>query len=74
MEAKQYAAKKKKWVCEEIKEIKKYLEANENENAMIQNLYDETKAVQEGKSIIIQACLRKSENLKYTTKSYSRSN
>ena len=65
---------KKKWVCEEIKEIKKYLEANENENAMIQNLYDETKAVQEGKSIIIQACLRKSENLKYTTKSYSRSN
>ena len=45
--------KKKKWVCEEIKEIKKYLEASENENAMIQNLYDETKAVQEGKSIII---------------------
>ena len=40
----------KKWVCEEIKEIKKYLEANENENAMIQNLCDETKAVQEGKS------------------------
>ena len=32
------------WITEEIKkEIKKYLERNENENMMIQNLWDAAK-------------------------------
>ena len=34
------------WSTEDIKEeIKKYLEANENENIMIQNLWDAAKTV-----------------------------
>ena len=34
------------WVNKEIKEeIKKYLETNDNENTMIQNLWDAAKAV-----------------------------
>ena len=50
------------WVTEEIKEeIKKYLETNENENIMIQNLWDAAKAVLRGKFIVIQAYLRKQE-------------
>ena len=37
------------WVTEEIKEeIKKYLETNDNENTMAQNLWDDAKAVLEG--------------------------
>ena len=44
------------WITEEIKEeIKKYLEAKENENTMIQNLWDAAKAVLRGKFIAIQA-------------------
>ena len=47
---------------EEIKEeIKKYLEANDNENTMIQNLWDAAKAVLRGKFIAIQAYLKKQE-------------
>ena len=43
-------------ITEEIKEeIKKYLEANDNENTMIQNLWDAAKAVLRGKFIAIQA-------------------
>ena len=49
-------------VTEEIKEeIKKYLETNENENTMIQNVWDAAKAVLRGKFIAIQAYLRKQE-------------
>ena len=34
------------WITEEIKEeIKKYLETNENENTMVQYLWDPAKAV-----------------------------
>ena len=50
------------WITKEIKEeIKQYLETNENENTMIQNLQDEAKAVLRGKFIAIQAYLRKQE-------------
>ena len=37
------------WITKEIKEeIEKYLETNENENTMIQNLWDVAKAVLRG--------------------------
>ena len=53
------------WITEEIKEIKKYLETNENENTIIQNLWDAAKAVLRGKLIAIQAYLKKQgKNLK----------
>ena len=43
------------------KEIKKYLETNENENTKTQNLWDVAKAVLRGKFIAIQAYLKKQE-------------
>ena len=47
---------------EEIKEeIKKYLETNDNENTMTQNLQNAAKAVLRGKSIAIQSYLKKQE-------------
>ena len=50
------------WITEEIKqEIKKYLEINENESMMIQNLWDAAKAVLKGKYIAIQSYLKKLE-------------
>ena len=49
-------------ITEEIKEeIKNYLETNDNENTMIQNLWDAAKAVVRGKFIAIQAYLKKQE-------------
>ena len=42
-------------------EIKKYLETNENENTMAQNLWDATKAVLRRKFIAIQSYLKKQE-------------
>ena len=46
----------------EIKrEIKNYLETNDNENTTIQNLWDAAKAVLRGKFITIQAYLKKQE-------------
>ena len=46
----------------EIKEeIKKYLETNDNENTMIQNLQDAAKAVLRGKFIAIASYLKKQE-------------
>ena len=51
---------KKQWVNEEIKkEIKKYLETDDNEDTTIQNLWDVAKAVFRGKFIITQAFLKK---------------
>ena len=48
------------WITEEIKEvIKKYLEANDNKDMTLQNLWDAAKAVLKGKFIAIQAHLRK---------------
>ena len=49
-------------ITKEIKEeIKKYLETNDNENMMIQNLWDAAKAVLRGKFIAIRAYLKKQE-------------
>ena len=49
-------------ITKEIKEeIKKYLETNDNENTMIQNLWGAAKAVLRGKFTAIQAYLRKQE-------------
>ena len=50
-----------KEITEEIKEIKKYVETNDNENMMIQNLWDAAKAVLRGKFIAIQAYFKKQE-------------
>ena len=42
------------WISEEIEEeIKKYLETNDNESMMIQNLRDIAKAVLRGKYVAI---------------------
>ena len=50
------------WVTEEIKrEIKKFLETNDNENTTIQNLWDTAKAVLRRKLIAIQSYLKKQE-------------
>ena len=49
-------------ITEEIKEeIKKYIETNENENTMTQNLWYAAKAVLRGKFIAIQSYLKKQE-------------
>ena len=49
-------------ITEEIKEeIKKYLETNDNENTMTQNLWHAAKRVLRGKFIAIQAYLKKQE-------------
>ena len=49
-------------ITEEIKEeIKKYLETNDNEKTMVQNLWDAAKAFLRGKFIAIQAYLKKQE-------------
>ena len=50
-------------VTGEIKrEIKKFLETNDNENKATQNLWDTAKAVLRGKFIAIQSYLKKQEN------------
>ena len=49
-------------VTEEIKrEIKKFLETNDNENMTTQNLWDAAKTVLRGKLIAIQSYLKKQE-------------
>ena len=49
-------------ITEEIKQkIKKYIETNDNENMMTQNLWDAAKAVLRAKFIAIQAYLKKQE-------------
>ena len=49
-------------VTEEIKrEIKKFLETNDNENTTTQNLWDAAKAVLRGKFIAIQPYHKKEE-------------
>ena len=53
-----------------MRNLKKYLEKNENENTMIQNLWDTAKAVLRGKSIAIQPYLRKQEKSQ-TTQPYT---
>ena len=54
-------------ITEEIKEeIKKYLETNDNENTMTQNLWDAVKAVLGGKFIATQSYLKKQETSQTT--------
>ena len=49
-------------ITEEIKEeIRKYLETNDIENRVAQNLWDAAKAVLRGKFIAIQSYLKKQE-------------
>ena len=43
--------------------IKKYLEANDNENVTTQNLWEAVKAVLRGKFIAIQSYLKKQEKI-----------
>ena len=51
-------------ITEEIKqEIINYLETNDNENTMTQNLRDAAKAVLRGKLTAIQSYLKKQEGL-----------
>ena len=50
------------WIMEEIKEeIKKYLEKNDNENTMTQNIWDAAKEILRGKFIVIQSYVKKQE-------------
>ena len=50
------------WITEDIKEeIKKYLETNETESSMIQDLWDAAKAFLRGNFIAIKSHLRKQE-------------
>ena len=50
------------WVKNEIKEeIKKFLETNGNELTTVHNFWDTAKTVLRGKSIVIQAYLKKIE-------------
>ena len=54
-----------KEIMEEIKEeIKKYLETNDNENKMTQNLQDAANEVLRGKFTAIQSYFRNKKNLK----------
>ena len=48
-------------ITEEIKEIKKYIETNDNENTTTQNLWDAAKVVLRGKFIAIKSYLKKQE-------------
>ena len=50
------------WANQEVKEkIKKFMEANENDNTTTQNLWNAGKAVIRGKYMAIQAFLKKEE-------------
>ena len=60
MEVKQHVSTQQ--VNEEIKrEIKTFLETNDNENTTTQNLWDAAKAVLRSKFIAIQSYLKKQE-------------
>ena len=55
---------KNEWANNEInKEIKKFLETNENEDTTVQNLWETANAVLKGKFIAIQAYLKKDRNI-----------
>jgi hypothetical protein len=53
------------WVIDEIKEeIKSFLEVNENENTIYQNLWDTAKAVIRGKFIAMSSYIKMTETSK----------
>ena len=53
---------KNKWANQEVRgEIKKHMEANENDNNTVPNLWNTTKVVIREKYIAIQAFLKKEE-------------
>ena len=53
---------KNEWANQEVKEkIKKYMEANENDNTTAQNLWDAAKVILRGEYIAIQTFLKKEE-------------
>ena len=55
----------KQKITEEIKkEIKIYIETNENENTTTQNLWDSVKEVLRGRFITMQVYLKKQEKIK----------
>ena len=61
MEIKQHVSKNQQ-VYEEIKrEVRKFLETNDNENMTTQNLWDAAKALLRGKFIAIQSYLKKQD-------------
>jgi hypothetical protein len=50
------------WVTQEIREeIKKFLESDENENTMCQNLWDTAKTMLGGKFIVMSAYIKKKQ-------------
>ena len=62
-------------ITEEIKEeIKKYLETNNNENTITQNLWDAAKAVLRGKFITIQSYIKKQEKPQINKKKKNKQN
>ena len=64
MEIKQHVSNNQQ-VTEEIKrEIKKFLETNDNENMTTQNPWDAAKAILRGKFIAIQSYPRNNKNIK----------
>ena len=59
-------------VTEEVKrEIKKFLETNDNENMTTQNLWNATIAVLRAKFIAIQSYLKKQEKPQIKTQTYT---
>ena len=67
MEIKQHILNNQQVTEETKREIKKFLERNDNENRTTQNLWDAAKIVLRGKVIALQSYLKKQENLEQTT-------
>ena len=63
MEIKQHILNNQQVTEETKREIKKFLEANNNENMITQNLWDATKAVLRRKFIAIQSYSKKQEKI-----------
>ena len=63
MEIKQHILNNQQVTEETKREIKKFLERNDNENRTTQNLWDAAKIVLRGKVIALQSYLKKQENI-----------